>query len=464
MLKSDTNVADSIAKTKLIPKFARQKPFWFMTSLIMKVNKYLIVALFILAPFALFSQNWDLEYSDLENRRDSVFAPYINPYILPVVFDGKFPSDIFFNLPFFAEEKDQFSFVLEPIQLQLEEKLFIDTLRRRAYQNLIRNDIKLVKYVESDLPKAIEKTAEIKPNIFQQLFEIGYVPELEKGDKIETYKPKRVYWTKNGSSLLQFSQNYISDNWYSGGIGNLNLLSVQNFTFNYKKKSTQFNSFLEWKLSFYTNPNDTVRNFRIGEDLIRSYSDFGIRAFNDKWSYSTNLEIKTQLFRNHRENTKNEIISSILSPVMINMGILGMKYQLNKMYENNKYKKLNFSVDISPLSVQYTYVVNEDVDPTRFGIKEGETFLLDLGSTINSKITVNFNRQVSFSSRLKIFTNYEKTIVESENELNMSLSRFFSTRFYLYSRFDDSPGLKKDPNVGYLQTNELFSFGFNYKW
>ena len=450
-----------------------------MASLKMKANKFFIVTLFILFPFTLFSQNWELENVDFENTEDIVFfsedsvvlpeyiytTPYINPYILPIVFDERFPSDVTFTgPPSLAEDTNPFSFVLEPIQIHSPKKLFVDTLRRNAYKGLIRNNMKLVKYVQGDLPKAIEKSEEVKPNIFQQLFEIDYIPSLNNGDKIETFKPKRVYWTKKGSSLLQFTQNYISDNWYSGGVGNLNLLSVQNATFNYKKDAIQFNNFIEWRLRFYTNPNDTVRNFRIGEDLVRSYSDFGIRAFNNKWSYSTNIEIKTQLFRSYRENTKDEIISSILSPLNVNMGILGMKYQLDKTYKSNKYKSLNLSADISPLSVQYTYVASDRVDSRRFGIEEDKKYLLDLGSTINSRLTMNFNRQVSFTSRLKIFTNYEKTIVESENELNMALSRFFSTRFYLYSRFDDSPGLKRDPKMGYLQTNELFSFGFNYKW
>ena len=434
-----------------------------MASLKIKANKHLIVALFFLLPFTISAQDWDIGYSDVVPMR-TYTTPYINPYLLPVVFDEKIPRDLFIDLPSLAEDDDFMTSFLEPIQLHSEKKLFIDTLRRNAYRDFIRNNILLVKHKQSDLPKAIEPTEEVKLNIFQQLFEIEYAPSLDNGDKIETYKPQRVYWTKKGSSLLQFSQNYISDNWYSGGVGNLNLLSVQNITFSYKKDAIQYNNFIEWKLRFYTNPNDTVRNFRIGEDLIRSYSDFGIRAFNNKWSYSTNMEIKTQLFRNYRENTKDEIISSILSPVMVNMGILGMKYQLDKTYKNKNHKRLSLSADISPLSVQYTYVANDKVDPRRFGVEESKKYLLDLGSTINSRFTMNFNRQVSFTSRLKIFTNYEKTIVESENELNMSLSRFFSTRFYLYSRFDDSPGLKRDPKMGYLQTNELFSFGFNYKW
>jgi hypothetical protein len=232
---------------------------------------------------------------------------------------------------------------------------------------------------------------------------------------------------------------------------------------NYKKNKVQFNNFIEWKLSFYTNPNDTLRNFRLGEDLIRTYSDFGLKAFNDRWSYSTNLEIKTKLMRNYQENS-TEYVSSFFSPLQINMGILGMKYQIEKTSKKDKYKKYSFSADLSPLSVQYTWVADHNVDPGRYGIKKGERYLLDKGSTLNAKLIRNFNRQVTFTSRLKYFTNYEKVIVESENELNLSLNRFFSTRIYLYARFDDAKGIKRDNTFGYLQFNELLSFGFNYKW
>lgn len=388
-----------------------------------------------------------------------------NPNFLPVIFDGKFADTIRVSLPEDPfKQEDAISQALKvPVSLFTPKEEYVNRLRQRVAHDYVLNNIISVKYSLADFPDEVEKLEEIKPNIFQSLFSVE--PEIGSNDidKSARFIPKRKYWLLSGSSLLQFSQNYISKNWYNGGIGNLQFLNVQNFTANYKKDKIQFNNFIEWKLSFYTSPNDTLRDFRLGEDQVRSYSDFGLKAFNDKWSYSTNLEIKTKLLRNYKENS-TDYISSFLSPLQINMGILGMKYQQKKTSKKSKYKNYDVSIDFSPLSVQYAWVADKNVDPKRYGIKEGDKFLLDLGSTLNAKIIVNFNRQVTFTSRLKYFTNYEKSIFESENELNMSLNRFFSTRMYLYGRFDDSPGVKKDRSLGYVQFNELLSFGFNYKW
>lgn len=390
----------------------------------------------------------------------------VNPLFLPVVFDGKFSDDISISLPESPIQKDTnlFPILQTPIK-SLKKGETINYLQRKAYRNLILHYPNLVKYGLKDFPDSVEKVEEIKPNIFQSLFSVE--PEINTGktavDQSTRFIPKRQYWTKNGSHLLQFQQNYISKNWYNGGIGNLNMQSVQTLTFNYKKDKIQFNNFIEWRLRFYTNANDTLRNFRIGEDLIRTYSDFGVRAFNNKWSYSTNVEMKTQLFRNYKENS-NVYISSLFSPLQFNVGILGMKYQLEKKYKQNKYKKTVISADLSPLSIQYTLVTDRNIDPKRYGIEEGKKSLLDLGSTINAKFVLQFNRHIIFSSRFKYFTNYDKVIVESENELNMALNRFFSTRIYLYGRFDDTNGLVRDPDLGFVQLTELLSFGFNYTW
>ncbi len=215
-------------------------------------------------------------------------------------------------------------------------------------------------------------------------------------------------------------------------------------------------------MSFFTNPNDTLRATRIGTDLIRSFSDFGFKAF-DRWYYSTNLELKTQFFNNHKENTRTKL-STFMSPFYLNMGILGMRYELDKKFKSDKYKTLNISADFSPLSVKYVSVTNPDVDPTRYGIPEGETSLLDLGSTINTTMVYNISRFTRFKSRFKYFTNFEQVEVESENEVNFSINRYFSTRILLYLRYNDRENIPKDPTLGYFQINELISFGFNYRW
>jgi hypothetical protein len=416
-------------------------------------QKEVISIFFILLFFStnLFSQN----------RRNS----YVNPYILPLIFDGKAMDDLSIPMPESPLLKQQESlFPIEKLQIPfLDEREKRENIQRKAYRNLLSNRIDLVQFSYLDFPDELEKITEIKaPTIFQSLFKIE--PEFDNNtiDRSARFVPQRKYWIINGNSLIQFSQTYISKNWYKGGVGNHNLLSVQNVTANYRKNKVQFNNFAEWRLSFFTNPNDTTRIFKIGEDLIRTYSDFGFTAFKN-WAYSTNIEIKTQFFKSFRDNS-TDYTSSFAAPLHITMGILGMKYQLNKTFPKDKNKRLTVSADISPLSVQYILVSDRNVNPKRFGIEEGKHHLLDFGSTINSRLVLNVNKQVSFSSRFRYFTNYEKVVIELENELNMAVLGNFSTRLYVFTRFDDSPGIVKDERLGYIQVNELLSFGLNYRW
>ena len=74
----------------------------------------------------------------------------------------------------------------------------------------------------------------------------------------------------------------------------------------------------------------------------------------------------------------------------------------------------------------------------------------------------NYNKYISLTSRFKYFTSYKKIETELENNLNVALSNYFSTRIFLYLRFDDS--VPSDPKFKKLQVNELLSFGLNYKW
>jgi len=89
--------------------------------------------------------------------------------------------------------------------------------------------------------------------------------------------------------------------------------------------------------------------------------------------------------------------------------------------------------------------------------------LQTFGSTILMTKTTKFNKNVSWYSRLYYFTNYERVIGEFENKLDIALSRYFSTTLYMYLRFDDGV-TKKEETDSYLQLNEMFSFGFSYKW
>ncbi|MDL2256620.1 DUF3078 domain-containing protein [Bacteroidales bacterium OttesenSCG-928-I14] len=385
-----------------------------------------------------------------------------NPYLIPTVFNGELPFDKTIKIDnILSQAKEPFSFVLPETGRFLTKNAYIDSLRKASYNNYVRSCFQNIRYTKDSLSRVVIEESMDSENIFRRLFEVEESKNIPK-DPIQRFTPKARFWQTAGSSLLQVSQNYISDNWYKGGNSNLNLLSVQKISLKYKKKKVSFNNDTEWKLSFNNNTKDTTNNFQISEDMVRSFSDFGIKAFHKQWSYSTSLEIKTQTLRNRKvEGDKEVLVSSAFAPLYVNLAI-GLKYDFNKSY--SKYKKVGFDANMSPLALQSKFVFNNEVDPKRYGIEDGKKHTVDFGSTINAKISVQFNKHISFNSRFKYFTNYSKIEIESENELNMQLSQYFSTRFFIYARFDDAPGIKIDDKLGRIQLNELLSFGFNYKW
>ena len=194
--------------------------------------------------------------------------------------------------------------------------------------------------------------------------------------------------------------------------------------------------------------------------MIRYYGDFGLDAYKKSWSYSTNLEAKTQMFKSYLPN-KDELRSAFLAPLYVNAGI-GMKYNLDKTSKSVRHRRVRLAVSISPLSVNYKYVGNNEVNEKRFAMPEGTKYIFDKGSTLTSNMIYDITKYVTWTSRIKYFTNYSKVEAEFENTLNMSLSQYFSTRLYLHLRYDD--GVPSHSDFKYLQVNEVVSFGLNFKW
>ncbi|MGL4491900.1 MAG: DUF3078 domain-containing protein, partial [Tannerellaceae bacterium] len=235
---------------------------------------------------------------------------------------------------------------------------------------------------------------------------------------------------------------------------------LNQFKYDYNKDKVQFTNEMEWKVSFFNAPKDTLRSFKIGEDAFRIYSNLGYKAFN-KWYYTLNMDFNTVIFKNYAENT-NDLKAAFLSPMILQFGV-GMKYNTSGSSSTVKGRNHNLTVDLSPLALSYKYIGNKNVNVVQHGIPEGDRHLTQLGSKVRADFTYNINRNISYYTRFSYFTNYEMIEAEWENRLNMSISRYFSTMIYLFMRYDDSVPLNEDFKT-HLQINELLSFGFNYKW
>jgi hypothetical protein len=271
-----------------------------------------------------------------------------------------------------------------------------------------------------------------------------------------------VYWTKNGEHSLQVNQNQFSDNWYSGGNNNYSVITYHKILLNYRKNKVSWNNTFEWKLSFQRTPADTLHNLSMNEDYFRIYTVVGVDA-SQKWSYTIKNEIKTPFFNSYKINTATKK-AALFSPLVVNTGI-GLTYNYSKNSKADKNRKFSISLDFSPVSINYTYVGDDAVDETSFGVDSGKRAKLDFGSTYNMNLSYTYNRNSSVTSRLKYFTSYSKVIVESENKFNFAFTRVLSSTIYLYMRYDDGVAVsKKSDQLGYFQYNELIGFGLSYKW
>lgn len=405
------------------------------------------------------------------------FGPYItyrdtiivNPLFMPPLFKKGhvMPADsILFHQPVNLTKETWNEPLYNPVKILEKQDLKL-RLENMAYR-----------YIQYHKPYIFDYTAESLPSE-----EIRYIRQTEKTqryvrverkepspEEIEPpvkFIPDRQYWTSSFESDIKFSENYASDNWHKGGTEKaiLNIYTNNIFQYNYEKDKVKLDNSLQVKASVYTAPKDLVNNYKVGDDLLRFYSNLGYKAFN-KWHYTFNADFKTQMITNYQENSKLKQ-AAFLAPYIIKLG-LGMEYNYKKQYKQ-KDRSLSLLVNIAPVSYSYMHTVLDTIDFGRHGFdKDPETgqfkrSLSQLGSNIRFDMTLKPNRNVTWKSNFNYFTSYDRVLCDFENSLNLAVSRYFSTLISLNLRFDDGV-TRPDPDDSYLQFNQFLSFGFGYKW
>lgn len=283
------------------------------------------------------------------------------------------------------------------------------------------------------------------------------LPDITAGDKkVATAGLCRVHWLHNAMAGVQFSQAYVSANWYQGGNDYLALLlnalwDVQLNTVYHP--DVMFQSTVSYKLGINSTPPDSYHKYSISEDLFQWNLKTGIKAFQDFfWSY--NLLFKTQLLRNYESNSDTRL-ASFLSPGELNMG-LGMTYNYA-----NKYKTLKVGVSLSPLSYNLKTCIDSKIDETRFNIAPGHKCHSEIGT--NAEVTLEWavTSDISCRSRFFAFTDYKYFQSDLETTWNFAINRFLSTQIYAHLRYDGSSELTGS-RWKHWMLKEILSFGLTY--
>ena len=264
-------------------------------------------------------------------------------------------------------------------------------------------------------------------------------------------------WLHTFNASLQFSQAYISPNWYQGGNNNVNALAqiIWNVKLNEKfYPKLLFEMTTQYKLGVNSAPDDTIRNYNITDDIFQFNAKFGYKA-RSNWYYSTNVAFKTQLFNNYASNSR-DLRAAFMSPGELNIGI-GMTYSRNT-------KRVNFGASINPLSYNLKTCTNDRMNETAFGIKEGRSSVSQIGSNAELTFKARLTWNITYTSRLFLFTNYEYLQGDWQNTLAFDINKFLSTQFYWHIRYDTSTDRVEGTDWHRFQCKEIFTFGLSYKF
>ncbi|MDE6277918.1 MAG: DUF3078 domain-containing protein [Muribaculaceae bacterium] len=380
-------------------------------------------------------------------------APFPEWFFLPAVYDHFSFSDQTPPLEGYGEEP-----ATEGMEWLAEGERVSRTMREMRRKFFFSHP-ELVAYNQALLPQAPTKFSPvIDPSNFSiEMREMPTVAEVVT--TVETAPAKKRHWIRKFNVGLQFSQAYVSPNWYQGGNNNLNVLG--NIYYNVKLNQEfhpklLFETTAQYKLGMNSAPDDSIHSYNISDDLFQVNTTFGIKAAR-RWYYSFTAQFKTQLLNSYNSNT-HDMRSSLLSPGELTAGI-GMTYN----YATPK-KNFTFDASIAPISYSLRTCISDEMDETAFGIKPGHKTVSKFGSSAEVKIFWKIASNISLNSRVWFFTDYDLLQADWENTLVFDINRFLTTQIFCHARYDSKTPRVADSQWSKLQLKEILSIGFTYKF
>lgn len=342
----------------------------------------------------------------------------------------------------------------------LDDANFHSAMVREMRQRYMIDNPQLVRYNERLLPEPPRRFhAVVDPSTAKLTFVEDSVFQHPVAAPELNINVERRHWLHDFTGRVQFSQAYLSPNWYQGGSNNLTMLvnGVYSVKLNQKfHPKLMAEATVSYNLAIYGTPEDSLRNVNISEDLFQFNGKVGYHAYN-KWWYSLTGSFKTQFFKTYEVNSPT-LRAAFLSPAELNMGV-GMTYSTK-----NAKGTFVFDASISPFSWNMKTCINPQMNVTDYGIRPGHEVAHEFGSSGEAKMTWNMMRNIKWVSRLFVFTDYTYLQGDWENTFSFEINRFLSTQLYLHVRYDSSTPRLADSRWHTWQLKEILSLGFSYKF
>lgn len=316
--------------------------------------------------------------------------------------------------------------------------LFLQTQQQLTEQGSLASDINTI----------------IKPD--RKLTDQIQLSDLEHDvtDTVTAITRRPNFWKFKGSSSLQFTQSYFSDNWFQGGEKNYAGLTAFTIEAIYdNKQKVLWENKLEVQLGFQTAKSDTLHSLKVTSNLLRFTTKLGYKAAKT-WFYSTQFQTYTQIYPNYQTNTDN-ITTDFASPLYMSLG-LGLDYKLNK-------KRFNGSLGLYPVSVNARYVDRPELR-SRYNDSENQKTKWTFGPNVTINFTWKITDDIQWQSRAYWFSDFRYTNIEWENTFSFTVNKYISCRLFLYPKFLDNNKRYKNEKGRYWMFKEWLSLGLSYNW
>lgn len=248
-----------------------------------------------------------------------------------------------------------------------------------------------------------------------------------------------------------FSQVSLS-NWAGGGENSLSLSGLSNSTINYATDKISWENTFDFAYGIIKQGDSSVEK---SDDKIEITSKLG-RELKPHWNLAGNVEFRSQFSPGYETvtdmatNTEKEVlVSKFLSPGYV-VTTIGVEYKPRE----------EFFVLISPITSKTTIVMDDGLaNAGAYGVDPGDNIRNELGSFLKSMLKVPVMENITFTTKLSLFSGYEnpdKVDVSWETLLLLRVNKYITTNFNTHLIYDEDVTTE-------VQFKEVLSVGVTFE-
>jgi hypothetical protein len=262
-------------------------------------------------------------------------------------------------------------------------------------------------------------------------------------------------WKKGILYSLNFSQASLS-NWSAGGDKfSLSVSSILNTYANYKKERHTWDNSFEFLFGYV---NSTSLGSRKNDDRFDLVSKYGY-GLNKKISVAALFNLRSQFFKGYTYDAGiKSFASNLMSPGYVLQSV-GIDYKPSS----------SSSLFFSPLTGRWVFVTDPILSARGlYGVQPGSTSVFELGAFANLNFMKQIAPNVTFKSRLDLFSNYKNNPQNVDlfmtNLLTVKLSKLFNITWGVDMIYDDDARLFGPNGTSpSLQFKSLIGIGVQFK-